>query len=268
MKLEGKRVLLSGATGGIGRAIAEQLAAEGAKVVLSSRKKAELTELAKSLPGGARRHKVIVADLSKDGAAAKLVRDAGNVDVLVANAAVPGSGKLTEYSPDELTRALRVNLESPMLMARELAPKLIKKGEGQIVLIGSLAGRVASPRASIYNATKFGLRGFALGLREDLHPHGVGVSLVAPGFVAEAGMFADSGSTETGGLGTTTPKKVAKGVVRAIKRNRHEINVAPRRLRVATRLGHSYPSFAARLQRRVGAEQMADELAAGQADKR
>src|SRR5688572_13139433 len=115
-----------------------------------------------------------------------------------------------------------------MLMARELAPKLAEKGEGQIVLIGSLSGRVASPRASIYNATKFGLRGFALGLREDLHPHGVGVSLVAPGFVAEAGMYAESGANAAGGLGTTTPKKVAKAVVRAITRNRSEINVAPR----------------------------------------
>ena len=268
MELEGKRVLLSGATGGLGRAIAEQLAANGAKLVLSSRKRDELRELARSLPGGARRHKVVVADLAKDGAAAKLVRDAGNVDVLVANAALPATGKLESFSAKELSRALRVNFEAPIAMARELGPKLERKGEGQIVLISSLAGKVGSPRSSIYNATKFGLRGFAFGLREDLHPRGVGVSVVSPGFVREAGMFHDSGSNASSGLGTTTPKKVGKAVVRAIRRNRNEITVATRRLRFISEVGYRHPEWAARLQRRGGADKIAEELAAGQADKR
>lgn len=268
MELEGKRVLLSGATGGIGQAIAEQLAAKGAKLVLSSRRQKELRELARSLPGGARRHKIVVADLAKDGAAAKLVRDAGDVDALIANAALPATGKLESFSPRELSRALRVNFESPIAMARELAPKLEAKGEGHIVFIASLAGKVGSPRSSIYNATKFGLRGFAFGLREDLLPHGVGVSVVSPGFVREAGMFHDSGSGRTGGFGTTTPKKVGKGVVRAIRRNRNEITVAPRRLRFVSEVGYRHPEWAGRLQRRGGAEKIAEELAAGQADKR
>lgn len=268
MKLEGKRVLLSGATGGLGQAIAEQLAARGAKLVLSSRRQKELRELARSLPGGARRHKVIVADLAKDGAASKLVRDAGDVDVLVANAALPGTGRLESFSREEVARALRVNLEAPILMSRELEPKLAKKGEGHIVLISSLAGKVGSPRSSIYNATKFGLRGFAFGLREDLHPSGVGVSIVSPGFVREAGMFADSGSAEPPGLGTTTPKKVAKAVVKAIRRNRIEITVAPRRQRFVSELGYRHPRIASRVQRSGGADKLADQLAAGQADKR
>ncbi len=268
MKLEGKRILLSGATGGLGRAIAEQLADDGARLVLSSRRQKELRELARSLPGGARRHKVAVADLAKVGAAGRLVRAAGELDGLVANAGLPGTGKLEGFSAKEVTRALRVNLESPILMARELAPALAEKGEGHIVVISSLAGKVASPRSSIYNATKFGLRGFAFALREDLHPRGVGVSIVSPGFVAEAGMFADSRSAAPPGLGTTTPKKVAKAVSRAIRRDRGEITVAPRRLRFITEIGYRHPELAARIQRRGGAERMADELAAGQADKR
>ena len=268
MNLDGKRALLSGATGGLGIAIAHALAGAGAKLVLSSRREKELRELARSLPGGARRHKLIVADLAKEGAASKLVRDAGNVDVLVANAALPATGRLEKFSNEEVARALRVNFEAPILMARELAPKLAKKGEGHLVFIASLSGKVASPRASLYNATKFGLRGFAFGLREDLHPAGVGVSVVSPGFVAEAGMFADSGSAAPPGLGTTTPKKVGKAVVRAIRRNRNEITVAPRRLRFVTEVGYRHPEIAARIQRRGGAERMAEELAAGQADKR
>jgi short-subunit dehydrogenase len=268
MQLEGKRVLLSGATGGLGRAIAEALAAKGAKLVLSSRRKKELEEIARSLPGGARRHKVIVADLAKAGAADKLVADAGDIDILVANAALPGTGRLETFSKDELARALRVNLESPIMMARALAPKLAEKGEGHLVFTASLAGKVGSPRSSIYNATKFGLRGFAFGLREDLHPLGVGVSIVSPGFVREAGMFHDADSSPPPGLGTTTPKKVAKAVIRAIRRNRVEITVAPRRQRFVTEIGYRHPGVAARIQRSGGAEKIADELAAGQADKR
>ena len=268
MDLDGKRVLLSGATGGLGRAIAEELAAKGAKLVLSSRKREELQELARSLPGGARRHKVIVADLAKDGAASKLVRDAGNIDALVANAALPATGKLESFSRPQLARALRVNLEAPIMMARELAPKLAKKGEGHIVFIASLAGKVGSPRSSLYNATKFGIRGFAFGLREDLHSDNVGVSIVSPGFVREAGMFADAGSAPPPGLGTTTPKKVAKAVVRAIRRDRSEITVAPRRQRAVTELGYRHPGLASRIQRSGGADRMADELAAGQKNKR
>lgn len=261
-------MLLSGATGGLGRAIAEELAGEGARLVLSSRRKEELQELARSLPGGGRRHRVLVSDLTEDGAAEKLVKDAGDVDALVANAALPATGKLDRFSSDEVKRALRVNFEAPILMARALVPKLVKKREGHIVLIASLAGKVSSPRSSLYNGTKFGLRGFAFGLREDLLPHGVGVSVVSPGFVREAGMFHDSGTKPPPGLGTTTPAKVASAVSRAIRDNPNEIAVAPRRQRFVTEIGYRYPELAARIQRRGGAEKIADKLAEGQSDKR
>jgi short-subunit dehydrogenase len=112
------------------------------------------------------------------------------------------------------------------------------------------------------------VRGFAFGLREDLHPHGVGVSIVSPGFVREAGMFHDAGSKPPPGIGTTTPKKVATAVVRAITHDRNEITVAPMRQRFIAEFGYRHPGFAARVQRRGGADRIADDLAAGQADKR
>jgi short-subunit dehydrogenase len=260
--------LLSGATGGIGRAIAEELAGHGAGLVLSSRKKEDLQELAKSLPGGARRHKVVVADLAKEGAAVKLAKDAGNVDALVANAALPASGKLDHFTSKEVERAVRVNFESPILMAHEIAPKLAKKGEGHLVFISSLAGKVGSPSASLYNATKFGLRGFTFGLREDMRDHGVGVSVVSPGFVRGAGMWADADVDPPPMIGTTTPQKVASAVARAIERNRNEITVAPLRQRFIAEIGYRHPEFAGRVQRRGGAGRIASDLAAGQADKR
>ena len=268
MDLKGKRVLVSGATGGIGRAIAEELAGRGCSLVLSSRRQEELSELAKSLPGGDQRHSVVAADLAEPGAAEKLIEDAGDIDALVANAALPASGKLDDFSSEEVQRAIRVNFESPILMARALAPKLVEKGEGHLVFISSLSGKVGSPRAALYGATKFGLRGFAFGLREDMHPHGVGVSIVSPGFVRGAGMWADAEVDPPPMIGTTTPAKVAAAVARAIERNRSEITVAPRRQRFAAEIGYRHPEIAARMQRRGGAERIASDLAAGQADKR
>ena len=235
---------------------------------LSSRREEELAELVRALPGGADRHEVVVADLAEDGAAEKLVEDAGDVEILVANAALPASGKLDDFSSTEVQRAIRVNFESPILMARALAPNLARKGEGHLVFISSLSGKVGSPRAALYGATKFGLRGFAFGLREDMHPHGVGVSIVSPGFVRGAGMWADAEVDPPPMIGTTTPAKVAKAVARAIERNRNEITVAPRRQRFVAEIGYRHPEIAARMQRRSGAERIASDLAAGQADKR
>ena len=268
MDLEGKRVLLSGATGGLGRAIAAEMADQGAMLLLSSRREEELRGLASSLAGGAPRHEVIVSDLAQDGAASELVREAGDVDVLIANAALPGTGRLESFSEQEVVRALRVNLEAPIMMARELVPAFANKGAGHVVLIASLAGKVGSPRSSIYNATKFGLRGFAFALREDLHPYGAGVSIVSPGFVREAGMFHDAKSAAPPGLGTTTPRKVARAVSRAIRRNRLEITVAPRRQRFISEVGYRHPRLASRIQRGGGADRVAEKLAAGQSAKR
>ena len=268
MEIQGKRVLLSGATGGLGRAIAEALAGQGAALVLSSRREQELGELARSLPGGEDRHGFVVADLSEEGAAERLVQDAGDLDVLVANAGLPGTGKIEQEPKSEITKTLRVNLESPILMAREVVPRLVEKGEGQIVFIGSLNAKAATPFTSVYCATKFGLRGFALALREDLHPQGVGVSHVMPGFIREAGMFAESGAKPPPGLGTTPPEQVGAAVVTAIRRDRAEVEPATRRLRVVTGIAHRHPELASRVQRRGGADRIARSLHEGHLRRR
>jgi short-subunit dehydrogenase len=268
MRLDDRRILLSGATGGLGRTMASRLASDGAVLILSSRSAEELARLAASLEGGADRHRVLVADLAIDGAAEELVREAGELDGMVANAALPSTGRLESFSEMEVQRSLRVNLEAPIRMARSLAPALAERGEGHLVFVASLAGKVSSPRSSLYNATKAGLRGFAFGLREDLLPSGVGVSLVTPGFVRDAGLLHDSGSPPPPGLGTTTPGRVAAAVSRAIRRNRAEIVVAPWRQRAVAELGQRHPALAARVQRRGRADRIAARVASGQTDKR
>jgi short-subunit dehydrogenase len=263
--LAGKTVLLSGATGGIGMAIARDMAGRGATLVLSSRKQESLEELAGSLRGDG--HRVIAADLADDGAAERLVADAGEFDVLVANAALPASGKLENFSQEELGRALRVNLEAPVRMARELVPAWRERNSGHFVFVSSLAGKAASPRSSLYSATKFGLRGFALGLRADLGPTGVSASVVMPGFIRDAGMFADSGAKPPMGIGTNSPEEVAEGVARAVEQDRAEVEVAPRRMRFLANFAARRPALAARFAGRA-ASKAGDELASGQADKR
>lgn len=267
MQIDGKRVLLTGATGGLGRAIAVALAERGAQLVLSSRKREELEKLAIELPGD--RHSVAVSDLAEPGAAEELAKEAGAIDILVANAGLPGSGRLESYSEENIGRAVRVNLEAPMIIARGLLPAMHSAGAGHLVFISSLAGKSASPRASIYNATKFGLRGFALGLREDLagDGSGIGVSVVMPGFIRGAGMFAESGAAPPPGMGTATPEQVAAGVVSAIERNRAEVAVAPLRQRALVSFAHVFPAIAGRAQRGTGTK-IADDLAERQSNKR
>jgi short-subunit dehydrogenase len=267
MELAGRTALLTGATGGLGRATAEALAGKGATLLLSARKAEALEALAAELPGEG--HRALPADLAEPGAAEKLAADAGDVDILVANAGLPGAGWLADFTPDQVSRALRVNLEAPMLLAQALFPSMIERGSGHLVFIASLSGKAGSPRSSIYNATKFGLRGFALGLRPDLGPKGIGVSLVSPGFIREAGMFAESGAKPPPPLGTATPEDVGAAVTRAIERDKLEVTVAPLADRFLTHLSMVSPSIADRVQRGARGQKAAEQVAGGHSlDKR
>jgi short-subunit dehydrogenase len=267
MELAGRSTLLTGATGGLGRAIAASLAGRGAKLILSGRRADALEALAAELPGEG--HRVLEADLADPGAAERLAAEAGEVDALIANAGLPGAGLLTDFSPEQLSRALRVNLEAPMLMARALYPAMVERGSGHLVFVSSLSGKVASPRTSIYNATKFGLRGFALGLRTDLSPRGVGVSLVSPGFIRGAGMFADSGAKPPPGMGTGRPEQVGDGVVKAIERDKVEVVVAPLPLRAMSHFALATPGISVRAQSGSAGQKAAKAVADGHSpDKR
>jgi short-subunit dehydrogenase len=266
MELAGRTVLLTGATGGLGRAIAEALAGRGAKLILSGRKAEALEALAEELAGGD--HRVLPCDLGVAGAAQQLATDAGDVDALVANAGLPGSGRLQAMTSEQLVKALRVNLESPMLLAQALEPAMIAKGSGHMVFVSSLSGKSATPLSSVYNATKFGLRGFALGLRADLDRLGIGVSLVSPGTIREAGMYADSGADPIPGLGTSSPKQVADAVIKAIERNKVEVTVAPIQQRFLAHFALATPGFSVKVASGESGQKAAAAVAEGQHDKR
>lgn len=181
--LAGARVLVTGAAGGVGSALAERFAAAGSSLVLTGRGSAELDRLTARLSATS-----VVADLAEPGGARSLAERCGDTDILVANAALPASGDLLEYDDAQIDRALDVNLRSVVLLVRHVLPAQLQRGRGHIVLVGSMSGKAATPASALYTTTKFGLRGFAHALRQDVAPHGVGVSLVLPGLVSGAGM--------------------------------------------------------------------------------
>jgi short-subunit dehydrogenase len=261
VELDGKTVLLTGATGGLGRAIGEALGRRGATLVVSGRREDSLRELVHSLPDVG--HRAVVSDLALEGAAERLAADAGEVDVLVANAGLPAGGRLERFTQEELTAALRVNLEAPVKLARELVPSMRERRSGHLVFISSLQGKIAFANSSVYTATKFGLRGFGLALRDELWASGVGVSIVLPGFIRDAGMFAKSGMRAPAGLGTSSPQEVGEAVATAIERNRGEVEVAPLVQRLGVAFAHRRPGIASRLTRGT-AGRVAEDVVRGQ----
>jgi short-subunit dehydrogenase len=262
-QLKGSTALVTGASGGIGQAIVRALHDRGAHVIASGRKREVLEEIARERDGV----EPLVADLCDAAEAAALVFGR-RIDVLVANAALPASGRLETFSDAEIDRALDVNLRAPMHMARTLVPTMVERGTGHIVFISSLSGKMASAGASVYNATKFGLRGFGFALNEELRGTGVGATTVFPGFIRAAGMFADSGAKLPRGVGTRTPEDVARAVIQGIERNRPEIDVAPLSLSSGARFFGFAPRLVAGINRRLGADPLAEAIARGQRDKR
>lgn len=264
-ELTGRTALITGATGGIGQAIARALHGRGATVKLSGRRADVLQQLAGELGS---RAEVLPADLSSSKESRKLAQEAGDVDVFVANAGIPGTGRLPEYTEDQLDRVVAVNLRSPIQMTHAFLPRMLERDSGSLIYISSISGKVASPSASLYNATKFGLRGFALALHEDLRETGVGATVIFPGLIGDAGMWADSDLKAPSGAGVKSPEDVAEAVLRAIERNPREIDVAGLVERLGGWISGPSPSAVAAMQRAVGGEKLAAALADAQREKR
>jgi uncharacterized protein len=265
VEISGRRALVTGATGGIGQAIARALHARGAHVIVTGRRAEVLQQLAGEL---GERVEVVAADLADEGGVRELLEQAGVVDVLVANAALPGSGFVTDYSPEEIDRAVDVNLRAPMQLARGLVPGMQERGGGHLVFVSSISGKVALGGSAIYSATKFGLRAFAFALRDELDHTGVSATTVFPGFIKDAGMWAETGLDLPPGVGMRTPEQVADAVVKGIERDRAEIDVAPLSLRSGGWLWPIAPRFVARATKLAGGRRFAEEMADAQRPKR
>jgi len=216
-----RTVLLTGASSGIGRATAFELAARGHRLVLAARRADDLCALARELDPSGSRVIAVPTDVTDEAGRRALVQAArehfGEVDVLVNNAGVTIERGWWWDDPDPL-RVLRVNLEAPIELTRLVLPEMRARGGGHIVNIGSVAGRV--PFNGMYSASKFGLRGFSRALRRELLGTGVHVSLLAPGFVR-------SEMTRSARFPMPGPEVVAHAVADVLERPRREV-IVPR----------------------------------------
>lgn len=263
MQIAGSSVLLTGASGGIGRALACDLRARGAELLVTGRREEELRTLAGEL--GAR---AVIADLAERADVERLAREAARADILVANAALPAASRLEALSLLEMDRVLDVNLRSAIALTHALLPGMLERRRGHLVYISSTAGKTTVPGNPLYHATKFALRGFAAGLRQDLHGSGVGVSCIFPGFIRDAGLYAESGARLPPGTGTRSPEDVARAVAKAIERDIGELDVAAFPQRAGAVFASLFPELGARIVRRAGGQRIALEMEQGLKAKR
>jgi|1185.fasta_scaffold123448_2 short-subunit dehydrogenase len=245
MQLDGAVVLVTGASGGIGRATAHLLAARGAHVVVTGREQAELRDLAQSIGGTA-----LTEDLRDPGAADRLVAGAraarGRLDGVVANAGLGHAGPVTEMSAARVATVVDVNVRSTLQLARAAAAAFAEQaaaGDARprgLVFVSSIAGAVGVPGESVYSATKAAVESFAVVLREELRPDGVSVSRVLPGVVDTAFFERRGAPYDRRFPRPMRPERVARAVVGALESGRPR-TVVPRWLAFPAWLSAALP---------------------------
>jgi len=186
MKFEGHAALITGASSGIGEALARELAREGARLVLMARRGERLERLSAELAAAGAQAVVHVGDVTRradlDAAVALAVERYGRLDMAVANAGFGVVGPLAKLGVEDYRRQLETNVFAVIETSKACLAELVK-AQGRLVLIGSVAGYISAPNASPYAMSKFAVRAFAEALRPELAPQGVTVTLISPGFV-------------------------------------------------------------------------------------
>ena len=231
MKLAGAKVLLTGASAGIGLATAVRLARAGATLALVGRDPARLHEAAAVATQGGARAITFAFDLAApDANHAQLVAQVGDqlggLDLLVNNAGITSFCALANEDPARIEGIVHTNLVAPMLLARAVLPRMLKQGAGRIVNVGSVYGSIGFAYFSAYSASKFGLRGFSEALRRELADTGVGVSYVAPRGVRtdmNPGRVYEMSKQVKANF--DAPEVVAEAIARAIETDRAEVYV-------------------------------------------
>ena len=197
-KFDGKTVVITGASSGVGESCGRKFAAEGARVVLAARSAEPLQRLAEEL--GVDVAHAVPTDLSDVRACERLLAEAksrfGSIDVLVNNAAHNSRGPLEKLPVDEMLQILHVNLRAPMVLTRLVLPVMRSQGSGTIVNVASLAGRFPLADEAAYSTTKFGIRIFSFAVAEELQNTNIRVSVVSPGPI-DTGFILDESVIDT-----------------------------------------------------------------------
>lgn len=250
-QLKGKRALVTGASRGLGVYIAKRLAAEGIDLVLVARDASKLENTERACRALGVDVQLVAADVTRADDRKRLLDEAGDLDVLVNNAGVEFTLRLVDQSEEEVRAQLETNLAAPIDLIRRALPGMISRGQGVIVNVSSMSGKAATPWNSVYAATKHGLVGLSTSLDIELHGTGVHVGVVCPGFVAEAGMWADTGQKAPAAMREVPPERVADAVVEVI-RGKVEVLVTPGPMRPLLALRAMIPAMEGPMLRVMG----------------
>lgn len=226
-RIQGRVVVITGASGGIGAELARAFAREGARIVLSARNVAVLEVLATELRAGGTETMVVPSDVTSAGDMQKLVREAvtsyGTVDILVCNAGLYVRGAVRDLSMESIRQCMETNYFGAVQLIREVLPAMLARGSGHIVVISSVDGKKGLPVDAAYAGSKFALTGFMDVLRQELHGTGVYASTIFPERV-------DTPMIEDLTLPLVSrrlpPSAVARAAVRAVRQRRREIIVS------------------------------------------
>ena len=251
-RFEGKVVVVTGASSGIGAAAARAFAAEGGHVVLAARSAAPLEQLAGEIVAAGGVALAVPVDVSDPDAPQRLLERAaqelGGIDVLVNNAGANHRGAVEARTGAELAQIVAVNLTAPILLTRAVLPYLRRRGAGAIVNVASLAGRVPLPHEATYSATKFGLRAFSFALAEELAGSAIRVAVVSPGPVDTGFIMTDLDHVPdlVFSQPVSTAAQIAALILDSAADGRRE-RTPPRGSSLVTTFGYLFPALRSRL---------------------
>ncbi len=217
-----KTILITGATSGVGRLIAIKLAEKGHRIIATGRNNKALSELAK------RNMMVFESDLSTQSGVKVLVEQLPQIDIAIFSAGIGTFEYATEILDEDLLEMLQVNIQAPILLTKHIASKMKTKQHGQLIFIGSQAGKVATPKAAVYAATKHALIGYTNALRMELAPFHIDVTCIHPGpidtpFIDHADKTASYRKAMKRVL--LDPEKVANATINTIGKKTREVNL-------------------------------------------
>ncbi len=260
MDLAGKTIWITGASSGIGEALAYELAARGARLVLSARRADEL-ERVRAACARPDEHHVVPLDLANpaalEAAAREVLARSGPPDVMVHNGGVSQRSRAEDTDMAVVRRLLEVDFFGTVALTLHLLPAMLERGSGRFVVVTSLVGKIGTPLRSSYSAAKHALHGYFDSLRAEVHDRGVRVTLVCPGFVrtevsfnALTGDGTPQGTMDRAQRHGLDPARVARRIARAIERGEDELLIAGRE-RLAVHLARVAPGLLRRLIRRA-----------------
>jgi short-subunit dehydrogenase len=254
--ISGKHVLLTGGSRGIGPVIADALAKLGAHLALAARSEEGLNNVIKSLSKYDVQTLAVPIDLSQSNSPHELISTVikyfGTIDILINNAGLETEGAYAHLTWEAIRETIEVNLIAPMALTYLVLPQMLRRNQGHIVNIASIAAKSGAPYGATYCGTKAGLAEWTRGMRLELGGSGIHFSTIFPGYITEVGMFARFHKTPPWIVGSCTPSQVAQAVVRALEREEVERIVNSRPARLLSILNEISPSFGDWIMHKIG----------------